>query len=229
MSDERRSARHLLPQQRAASVRDAVAGRLRVYRQRIACATADMHRLAGRIYPYIAAELFLRWREEEVPAVVDAVLAGLAQHGLLEADRRWQGWRPPPPTSAQAVQLSLLAQATIQTIERYYLAMALLLQAGSGADHPVRARGALSAHGTAHDDALRHQLARVLRPQHVRELHRPVARARRHPQRRGRQARASIDVLLRVAEDAQLVLQEQIRHSILQIAHCLRPTRAYHS
>ena len=36
------------------------------------------------------------------------------------------------PTSAQAVQLSLLAQATIQTIERYYLAIALLLKAGSG-------------------------------------------------------------------------------------------------
>ena len=30
------------------------------------------------------------------------------------------------------MQLSLLAQATIQTIERYYLAVALLLQAGSG-------------------------------------------------------------------------------------------------
>ena len=30
------------------------------------------------------------------------------------------------------MQLSLLAQATIQTIERYYLAIALLLKAGSG-------------------------------------------------------------------------------------------------
>jgi hypothetical protein len=31
------------------------------------------------------------------------------------------------------LQLSLLAEATIQTIERYYLVVALLLQAGSGA------------------------------------------------------------------------------------------------
>ena len=38
----------------------------------------------------------------------------------------------PCPTSLEAIQLSLLAEATIQTIERYYLVIALLLQAGSG-------------------------------------------------------------------------------------------------
>ena len=87
--------------------------------------TVDLQRLARRIYPYIASELFLRWREEEVPAVVDGVLAALAAHGLLECDAQSTQWHRPPPTSAKAVQLSLLAQATIQTIERYYLAVAL--------------------------------------------------------------------------------------------------------
>ena len=41
-------------------------------------------------------------------------------------------WQRPAPTSLEAIRLSLLAQATIQTLERYYLAIALLLQAGSG-------------------------------------------------------------------------------------------------
>src|SRR5262249_49145810 len=94
--------------------------------------TEDIQRLAWRIYPYIASELFLRWNESELSAVVDNVLAALAQHGLIEPAANGAEWHRPPPDSAQAVQLSLLAQATIQTIERYYLAVALLLQAGNG-------------------------------------------------------------------------------------------------
>ena len=38
-------------------------------------------------------------------------------------------WRRPITGSAEAVRLSVLAQATIQIIERYYLAIALLLVA----------------------------------------------------------------------------------------------------
>ena len=33
--------------------------------------TEDIQRLAWRIYPYIAAELFLRWSESELAGVVD--------------------------------------------------------------------------------------------------------------------------------------------------------------
>ena len=63
--------------------------------------------------------------------VVDGVLAGLARKGLLERDADGNVWRRPTTGSAEAVRLSVLAQATIQTIERYYLAIALLLRAGS--------------------------------------------------------------------------------------------------
>jgi hypothetical protein len=59
--------------------------------------------------------------------------AGPRAPGVLEPVDGGLAWRRPPPTSHRAVQLSLLAQSTIQTIERYYLAIALLLQAGSGA------------------------------------------------------------------------------------------------
>ncbi|MFZ2507835.1 MAG: glycerol-3-phosphate 1-O-acyltransferase PlsB, partial [Steroidobacteraceae bacterium] len=44
----------------------------------------DIHRLVGRVYPYIRAELFLRWREDELAGAVDGVLAALAERGLLE-------------------------------------------------------------------------------------------------------------------------------------------------
>src|ERR1035441_9444335 len=84
--------------------------------------TEDVQRLAGRIYPYVAAGLFMRWREDELDRIVERALAAL---GLLEASPDAPLWRRPAPTSESAMQLSLLAQATIQTIERYYLAIAL--------------------------------------------------------------------------------------------------------
>ena len=83
--------------------------------------TEDIQRLAWRIYPYIAAELFLRWTEDELPGVVRDVLTCLERQGLIESNADGTQWHRPPPTSEQAMQLSLVAQATIQTIERYYL------------------------------------------------------------------------------------------------------------
>ena len=44
----------------------------------------DIQRLLWRVYPYMRAELNLRWREDELPGVVDGVLAALEQLGLLE-------------------------------------------------------------------------------------------------------------------------------------------------
>ena len=149
----------------------------------------DMQRLAWRIYPYVAEELFLRWSEAELPGVIDGVLACLAGHGLIEADAMrgscGGGRRRAPP---RRMQLSLLAQATIQTIERYYLAVAQLVKAGSGeiSQAALEERCQLTAQRIG--AALRPELAGILRPLDVRELHWPVARARRSARQRGRQA-----------------------------------------
>jgi glycerol-3-phosphate O-acyltransferase len=40
--------------------------------------TVDLHRLVRRVYPYIAAELFLRWDEAQIPALVAPTLLGAA-------------------------------------------------------------------------------------------------------------------------------------------------------
>jgi glycerol-3-phosphate O-acyltransferase len=180
--------------------------------------TTDLQRLAGRIYPYIASELFLRWREEEVAAVVDAVLASLAQHGLVEPNADATQWSRPPPTSAQAVQLSLLAQATIQTIERYYLAVALLLQAGSGqiTQSALEERCQLLGQRMT-------MLYGINSPEFfdrtMFENFIDLLRARGVIRLAAGGTLAFDEVLVQVAQDAQLVLQEQMRHSILQITH----------
>ena len=180
--------------------------------------TEDIQRLAWRIYPYIAAELFLRWDESEVPDVVTGVLAGLEQHGLIECDADRTEWRRPPPTSVKAMQLSLLAQATIQTIERYYLAIAQLVKAGSGqiTQAALEERCQLTAQRMAllyglnspefFDRAMFSNFIDHLRSRNV--------------IRNSNTGKLEFDeVLMRVAGDAQFVLSEQLRHSILQVTH----------
>ena len=180
--------------------------------------TEDIQRLAWRIYPYIAAELFLRYDEQELPEVVSGVLACLEQHGLIECNADRTEWQRPPPNSAKAMQLSLLAQATIQTIERYYLAIAQLVKAGSGqiTQAALEERCQLTAQRMAllyglnspefFDRAMFSNFIDLLRSRNV---------IRNSPT-----GKLEFDeVLMRVAADAQFVLSEQLRHSILQVTH----------
>jgi glycerol-3-phosphate O-acyltransferase len=114
------------------------------------------------------------------------------------------------------VQLSLLAQSTVQTIERYYLAIATLTHAGSGVltAKALAERCQLTAQRITmlygfnspefSDRALFDQFIALL-------LARRVIRT----------APTGLlefdEVLARVAADAEFVLSEQIRHSILQV------------
>jgi glycerol-3-phosphate O-acyltransferase len=179
--------------------------------------TPDIQRLAWRVYPYIGAELFLRWSEAELPAVVEASLSCLAAHALIEPHPEG-GWQRPPPASAQAMQLSLLAQATLQIIERYYMVVAQLVVAGSGeitqADLEERCQQTAQRMSVLYglnspeffDRAMFANFIGLLRARGV--IH---ARAG---------GRLEFDeVLVLVAQDAQFVLSEQLRHSILQIVH----------
>jgi glycerol-3-phosphate O-acyltransferase len=178
----------------------------------------DVQRLAARIYPYIAAELFLRWDEKELPQVIEALLAAMAAHGLIEPEPAVDGWSRAPPASAQAMQLSLLAQASVQTIERYYMAVAQLVQAGSGVldQATLEERCQLCAQRMTllyglnspefFDRTLFGNFIGLLRE-------RGVIRA-------GAGGKLEFDaVLIQVAQDAQFVLSESLRHSILQIMH----------
>jgi glycerol-3-phosphate O-acyltransferase len=196
--------------------------------------TEDVQRLASRIYPYVAAELFLGYAEPELPAVVTRTLEALEALGLLEcasvtaeplavaSGEALRLWCRPPPDSPAAMQLSLLAQTTIQTIERYYLAIALLIRAGSGTitQKVLEERCQLMAQRMTmlygfnspefFDRTLFGNFIDLLR---AREVLRLDESGCLHFD----------EVLIRVAADAQLVLSEQIRHSILQVTHSQAP------
>jgi len=178
--------------------------------------TADIQRLVWRVYPYISAELFLRWDETQVGAVADSLLDTFVQLNLLQGNADRSEWQRPPPTSLEAIRLSVLAQATIQTLERYYLAIALLLQAGSGTitHEALEERCHLMAQRMTLlyglnspefvDKSLFRNFIELLRRRNVIQLSEDQRLLFGEP-------------LLGVAADAQLVLSEQIRHSILQV------------
>jgi glycerol-3-phosphate O-acyltransferase len=176
----------------------------------------DIRRLVWRVYPYIAAELFLIWREADIGAVTDAMLETFHRLNLLDCDSDRTEWQRPAPTSPYAMRLSLLAQATLQTIERYYLAIALLLQAGSGliSQSALEERCHLMAQRMSvlyglnspefFDKSLFRNFLDLLRRRNVIQISADDTLLFGEP-------------LLGVAADAQLVLSEQIRHSILQV------------
>ena len=178
--------------------------------------SADIHRLVWRVYPYISMELYLRWEEAAVAAVADSLLATFAALNLLQPNADRSEWQRPASTSLEAVQLSALAQATIQTIERYYLVIALLLQSGTGVitQEALEERCHLMAQRMSvlyglnspefFDKSLFRNFIDLLR--------------RRNVIQASADGRLSFgDPLLAVAADAQMVLSEQIRHSILQL------------
>jgi glycerol-3-phosphate O-acyltransferase len=178
--------------------------------------TIDIQRLVWRVYPYIAAELFLRWQETEVGALVDSLLETFARLNLLRADPERGEWYRPASASIDSIRLSALAEATIQTIERYYLTIALLLQSGSGVigQEALEQRCHLMAQRLSvlyglnspefFDKRLFSDFIGLLR--------------RRDVVQTSEQGNLLFgDPLLAVAADAQLVLSEQIRHSILQV------------
>jgi len=180
--------------------------------------TEDIQRLAWRIYPYVAAELFLKWSETELAQVVDQTLGALAQLGVLERIDGSDVWRRPPPSSPKAIQLSLLAQASVQTIERYYLAIATLTHAGSGV---------LTAKALSERCQLMAQRINMLYGFNSPEFSdramfdQFIALLMKRSVIRTDEAGLLVfDVVLeRVAADAEYVLSEQIRHSILQVTH----------
>ena len=178
--------------------------------------TADLQRLVRRVYPYIAAELFLRWEEGEISAVVDSLLNAFVHQKLLNVNDDRTEWQRPAPTSLEAIKLSLLAEATIQTLERYYLVVAVLLRAGSDAisQEALEQRCHLMAQRMSvlyglnspefFDKSLFRNFIDLLRRRNVAQI----------------SADGNLtfaEQLVGVATDAQVVLSEQIRHSILQV------------
>ncbi|WP_071871260.1 glycerol-3-phosphate 1-O-acyltransferase PlsB [Atopomonas hussainii] len=91
----------------------------------------EVQRLTQALYPFLQAELFIRWRSDELAPVIDQWLDTLIEQGLLKEDDGQLS--APEASSREFVLLNLLSRAISQTLQRFYMAIALLVNHGQHA------------------------------------------------------------------------------------------------
>jgi len=93
-------------------------------------ARATVLRLGRLVYPFIQAELFLPWSEEQFGARIEATIAFLIERGVLDAHSEGRILSRGPGQGDGAFQLRAIAQNLLQAFERYYIAIAALVRNG---------------------------------------------------------------------------------------------------
>ena len=93
-------------------------------------ARATMLRLGRLIYPFIQAEWFLPWSEEEFTQRLQETLDYLVKRGMLETDADGRVIERAPGQSDSAFRLRALSHSLLQAVERYYITIALLVSNG---------------------------------------------------------------------------------------------------
>jgi glycerol-3-phosphate O-acyltransferase len=89
-------------------------------------------RLAHTVYPFLRAELFLRWTEVELNDAIDQNLAALAGMGWISKVGERERYTAPELNSDEYAQLALLGRAVRPTLMRYFITLATLTGHGSG-------------------------------------------------------------------------------------------------
>jgi glycerol-3-phosphate O-acyltransferase len=85
-------------------------------------------RYTRALYPYLQAELFIRWSLDELDAVIDQWLEAFVEQGLLRFEN--DVYLRPAPSSRHFVLLTLLSKSIAQTLQRFYMTVSLLLNSG---------------------------------------------------------------------------------------------------
>jgi glycerol-3-phosphate O-acyltransferase len=176
----------------------------------------ELRRLIRLIYPFVRKELWLKWAFEDIDPVTDEAIDALVALELLARDDADDSFVRPPTGSEKAYQLLMLGQSMIPVLQRFYLAIAILVRNGSG----VLSRSRLETlceqsaerlsiiYGLHSPDffnrALFHDFIAELQEQGI---------LRRNKDGKLEYAESLVDI----GADARLVLGEEIRHSILSL------------
>ncbi|NNL95427.1 MAG: glycerol-3-phosphate 1-O-acyltransferase, partial [Xanthomonadales bacterium] len=92
---------------------------------------AKLEFIANSIYPFLKTEWFLPWTREGFIEAVRASVAHMTSLGLVSPNKNGTKLVRASGGSDKAGQLSLLAQCLLQTLERYFITIALLSRHGS--------------------------------------------------------------------------------------------------
>lgn len=91
----------------------------------------DLINVIRTLYPFLKAELFLKWQDQELKEQICAYVEALIQAKLISEDTEGN-LISPAPNSENHNQLVVLAAPVMQSLERYYMTLALITQRGSG-------------------------------------------------------------------------------------------------
>ena len=91
----------------------------------------DLCNVIRTLYPFLKAELFLKWDDEGLKAQIVAYADALISAKLITEDAEGH-LISPAPNSEEHNQLLVLAGPVMQSLERYYMTLALITQRGSG-------------------------------------------------------------------------------------------------
>ncbi len=92
----------------------------------------ELQRLVRMIYPFMKKELCLKWRYRHIDDVTSEAIEALVEQGLLMRSRNKKMLVRPPAGSEKAYQLLMLGNAMVPMLQRFYLAIAILVRNGSG-------------------------------------------------------------------------------------------------
>ncbi|WP_151709394.1 glycerol-3-phosphate 1-O-acyltransferase PlsB [Acinetobacter brisouii] len=91
----------------------------------------DLGNVICTLYPFLKAELFMKWGVSELNQPIQAYTDAMIQAGLISADNQGDLHSPTPNSEAHN-QLVLMMAPVKQSLERYYITLALITQRGSG-------------------------------------------------------------------------------------------------
>ena len=91
---------------------------------------ATLTKQLKQLYQFVKSELFIHWSEEDVPTIVDQCVEILVDYGYLVANDS-EVWAPDTRTT-EFMHLSILANTTKQSLERFFITVEILVKAGSG-------------------------------------------------------------------------------------------------
>ena len=171
-------------------------------------------RLCQWIYPYLQNELFIHWTEKEVEENINLWIDSLVEDGLIHVDGNCL--MSPDAGSSEFVTLQLMGQPILATLERYYIAIELLR---------IRGEASLTAEELQQQATAMAERLSILHGLNAPEffdkaLFRDLVSMLLE---RGVVSKSEDDKLIfdkqieTIAEDARLILNSQVRHSILQI------------
>jgi glycerol-3-phosphate O-acyltransferase len=170
--------------------------------------------LSRFVYPFIRRELFLPWSDDELAGVLDQCTTALADMGLLRSSSEFL--QRAAGGSDESYYLRLLGGSLLQTFERYFITVAVLVKNGSGklTRQQLERLCILSAQRLSllHEFEAPEFYDRTLFRQFIESLFESEILGRDDD------GNLTFDRQLEdFARDAKLILSKEIRHTIIQV------------